>query len=99
MCLAMLSASPRLPSSFNMGLLSQFLLRLTFGLAVGMAITTPRLVSSGYFRNHLYVTLGLSAFAAMVSHTAAPDAFWYAISAAVASYIGSVCWLYEKPKA
>jgi hypothetical protein len=64
-----------------------------------MAITSPRLVSSGFFRNHLYVTLGLSAFAAMVSHAAAPDAFWYAVGAAVASYVGSVCWLYEKHRA
>ena len=48
-------------------LLTQFLLRLTFGLAVGMAVTSPRLVSSGYFRNHLYVTLGLSTLAALVS--------------------------------
>ncbi len=79
-----------------MELLSQFLLRLTFGLAVGMGITSPRIVSSGFFRNHLYVTLGLSAFAAMVSHSAAPSVFWCAIGAAVASYVGSVCWLYEK---
>jgi hypothetical protein len=79
-----------------MELLSQFLLRLTFGLAFGMAITSPRLVTSGFFRNHLYVTLGLSAFAAMVSQAAAPGAFWYAVAAAIASYVGSVCWLYEK---
>lgn len=79
-----------------MEMLSQFLLRLAFGLAFGMAITSPRQVSSGYFRNHLYVTLGLSAFAAMVSYSVAPNAFWYAVGAAVASYIGSVCWLYEK---
>ena len=48
-------------------LLTQFLLRLSFGLAVGMAITSPRLVSSGYFRNHLYVTLGLTTLAALVA--------------------------------
>ncbi len=44
-----------------MALLTEFLLRLSFGLAAGMAIVPPRLVTSGYYRNHLYVTLGLSA--------------------------------------
>ncbi|MDZ4657226.1 MAG: hypothetical protein SH868_06560 [Bythopirellula sp.] len=79
-----------------MNLLIQFLLRLSFGLAAGMAITSPKLVTSGYFRNHLYVTLGLTTLAAMVSFSVAPDVFWYAIGAAVASYVGSVFWLYEK---
>ncbi len=79
-----------------MNLLIQFLLRLSFGLAVGMAITSSKLVTSGYFRNHLYVTLGLTTLAAMVSFSVAPDVFWYAVGAAVASYVGSVCWLYEK---
>lgn len=82
-----------------MELLIQFLLRLTFGLALGMAITSPKLVSSGYYRNHLYVTLGLSALAALLAKTAVPDVFWYAVSAAVLSYIGSVIWLYEKTSA
>lgn len=80
-----------------MVLLVRFLLRLTFGLAVGMAITSPRQVSSGYYRNHLYVTLGLASLAAMLSRSVAPEAFWYAVGAAVASYIGAVSWLYEKP--
>ncbi len=79
-----------------MALLIQFLLRLTFGLAVGMAITSSKRVTSGYFRNHLYVTLGLTALAALLSRSAAPEAFWYALLAAGCSYAGSVCWLYEK---
>jgi len=61
-----------------------------------MAITSPKLVTSGYFRNHLYVTLGLTSLAALLSYSAAPEAFWYAVLAAVCSYVGSVCWLYEK---
>lgn len=77
-------------------LLVQFLLRLTFGLALGMAITSPKLVTSGYFRNHLYVTLGLSALAALLSLTLAKHIIWYAIAAAVFSYLGSVYWLFEK---
>jgi MFS family permease len=79
-----------------MNLLIQFLLRLSFGLAAGMAITSSKKVTSGYFRNHLYVVLGLTTLAAMVSYSVAPNAFWYAVGAAVASYVGSVCWLYEK---
>jgi hypothetical protein len=79
-----------------MALLTEFLLRLTFGLAAGMAITPSRLVTSGYFRNHLYVTLGLSSLAALLSRVAAPEVFWWAIASAALSYVGSVCWLYEK---
>jgi hypothetical protein len=82
-----------------MALLIQFLLRLTFGLAAGMFITSSKLVTSGYFRNHLYVTLGLTTLAALLSYSVAPAKFWYAVLGAGVSYIGSVCWLYEKPKA
>jgi hypothetical protein len=83
-----------------MSLLAQFLLRLSFGLAVGMAITSPKLVTSGYFRNHLYVTLGLTTLAALaLSQVSATLAMWLAIAAAAASYVGSVCWLYESPRA
>jgi hypothetical protein len=82
-----------------MALLTEFLLRLSFGLAAGMAIVPPRLVTSGYYRNHLYVTLGLSALAALLSRVAAPAAFWWAVATAVLSYVGSVCWLYEKRRA
>lgn len=79
-----------------MQLLAQFLLRLAFGLAVGMGITSSRQVTSGFFRNHLYVTLGIATLAALITYKGAPEAFWYAVLAAVASYAGSVCWLYEK---
>ena len=82
-----------------MTLLTEFLLRLSFGMAVGMAIVPPRQVTSGYFRNHLYVILGLSALAALVSRVAASGAFWWGVATAVLSYVGSVCWLYEKRRA
>lgn len=82
-----------------MALLVQFLLRLSFGLALGMAITSPKLVTSGYFRNHLYVTLGLTTLAALLSYSVTPGTFWYAVLAAVFSYVGSVCWLCEKSTA
>ncbi len=61
-----------------MEILAQFLLRLAFGLAVGMAITSPHRVSSGFFRNHLYVTLGLATLAALVLYAKHPtQASWY----------------------
>lgn len=80
-----------------MALLVQFLLRLTFGLALGMLLTSSRQVTSGYFRNHLYVTLGLAALAALLSFSVSPDACRYALAAAICSYLGSVYWLFEKP--
>jgi hypothetical protein len=78
-----------------MELLAQFVLRLAFGLAVGMAITSPRQVPSGFYRNHLYVTLGLTTLAALSLAALHPIAMWLAIGSAVISYVGSVCWLYE----
>ena len=80
-----------------MALLVQFLLRLTFGLALGMFITSSKRVTSGYFRNHLYVTLGLASLASLLCVSVAPEAFWYAVVAAICSYLSSVYWLFEKP--
>jgi hypothetical protein len=77
-------------------LLSQFLVRLSFGLAAGMAVVEPREVTSGYFRNHLYVTLGLSTLAALASKATCPAAVSWEIAAAALSYVGAVCWLYEQ---
>src|SRR4051794_20822097 len=78
-----------------MQLLAQFLLRLAFGLAVGMSITSSRKVTSGFFRNHLYVTLGLTTLAAMVLAKMSPIVMSIAVAAAVLSYIGAAAWLYE----
>ena len=77
-----------------MALLYEFLLRVTFGLALGMAVTSPREVTSGYFRNHLFVTFGLMVLAALIAGSS--DAHvWPSVVAAGISYVGSVCWLYE----
>jgi hypothetical protein len=81
-----------------MELMSQFLLRLSFGLAVGMAITSPRKVSSGFFRNHLYVTLGLTTLAALVLSQTYSVAAALATTAAVLSFIGAAAWLYESQR-
>jgi hypothetical protein len=80
-----------------LGLLIEFLYRLSGGLAAAMALTSPRLVTSGFFRNHLYVTLGLNVLAALIAW-GQPDryAVWPATAAAVLSYLGAVCWLYEQ---
>ena len=50
-----------------MAILNQFVLRLAFGLALGMALTDAGQVTSGYYRNHLYVLLGLLVLATMVA--------------------------------
>jgi len=78
--------------------LVQFIFRLSFGMALAMACTRSRLVTSGYFRVHLYVLLGLNTLAALIA-LGAPDDFelWPPLAAAGLSYIGSVFWLYEKP--
>jgi hypothetical protein len=82
-----------------MPLLSEFVLRLAFGLALAMALTSPRRVTSGYFRNHLYVLLGLNVLATLAAINM-PERIelWPPLSAAVASYVGAVAWLYEKPR-
>lgn len=83
-----------------MAILFQFVMRLAFGLAVVMSITSSRQVAAGFFRIHLYVTLGLCSLAALVAYQAG----WLlaggiACIAAACSYAGSVCWLYERPSA
>ncbi|HUG67111.1 MAG TPA: hypothetical protein VMM76_05145 [Pirellulaceae bacterium] len=87
-------------------LLIQFVFRLTFGVALAMAITPSKHVSSGFYRVHLWVLMGLNTLAALAVYSQA-DAFagvptnWrlslgLAIAIAVLSYVGSVVWLYEK---
>lgn len=62
-----------------------------------MALCSPREVTSGYFRNHLYVTLGVSLLAGLVAWSI--DGPWqWAFAAAAASYIGAACWLYESSR-
>jgi hypothetical protein len=83
-----------------LSLLFQFVLRLSFGLAFAMAVTPPHFVPSGYYRVHSYVLLGLNALASLIA-LSDPSRFilWPALAAAVLSYISTVVWLYEKPRA
>lgn len=87
----------------------QFVFRVSFGVALSMSITPSRLVTSGYYRVHLWVLMGLNTAAALALYTgraAFHDELvsWQvvlalAISMAVACYGGAVCWLYEKARA
>lgn len=83
-----------------MSILVQFIFRLCFGMALGMALTDPRQVTSGYYRNHLYVLLGLGVLATMATMAGSDQAALAPpLIIAIASYAGAVMWLYEKPRA
>lgn len=82
-----------------MQLLAQFIFRLSFGLAAAMLCVSPRQVTSGYYRNNLYVLLGLNVLAALLAWTTPAEsqiAVWPAVVAAVLSYAGAAAWLYER---
>ncbi|MCP4194935.1 MAG: hypothetical protein GY768_30395 [Planctomycetaceae bacterium] len=85
--------------------LIEFVFRLAFGLAAAMTFTSAKSVTSGFFRVHLWVALGLNTFvAAAVALTSSqtPNASWIlaiSIAAAIASYVGSIFWLYEMKQA
>jgi len=81
--------------------LTQFILRLSFGMSLAMAWTPPRLVSSGYYRNNLYVLLGLNVLASLAAWmglSQTPLPLWPPLTAAILSYLGGVFWLYEAPR-
>lgn len=82
-----------------------FACKLTLGLAGAMAITSAKKVTSGFFRIHLWVILGLQVLAALSAYSLvanAPSAMrlvWLTASTAAAAYVGSVVWLYERAAA
>jgi hypothetical protein len=78
--------------------LTQFVLRLSFGLAFSMGLTSSRQVTSGYFRNHAYVLLGLNVLATLVAFARRSEfSIWPPLASAVLSYLCAAVWLYEKP--
>ncbi len=92
-------------------LLIQFVFRLTFGVALAMSVTPSRYVSSGFYRVHLWVLMGLNTLASLAAFAmwAPPESMAetsrqggavlaLGITLAVLSYVGSVVWLYEKPQ-
>lgn len=70
-----------------------------------MSITSPKKVTSGFFRNHLWVLLGVNTFASAIiflnqSEFSNPRLLiGGAIASAVLSYFGAIVWLYEKHRA
>src|SRR5688500_6540819 len=73
-----------------------------------MAILPARWVTSGFFRIHLWVHMGVQTFAALAiwslagNESAGNVAVWQisgAIVAAVVSYLGAVIWMYEASRA
>jgi hypothetical protein len=85
--------------------LIQFVLRLAFGLAAAMWVTSPKWVTSGFYRVHLWVVLGLNTFVGAVL-VMLPLEFprrnlilGLTIGAGVFAYVGSVLWLYESKRA
>jgi len=82
-----------------MQLLVQFIFRLSFGMAAAMLCVSPRQVTSGYYRNNLYVLLGLNVLASLLVWLAPAESnmsLWPAALAAAASYVGAAAWLYDK---
>jgi hypothetical protein len=89
--------------------LVQFVFRLTFGMAISMGLTPPKLVTSGFFRVHLWVLMGCNTFAAMsiwsnptgfdTIRMSGKSLFICAVTLAVLSFIGAGVWLYEKHRA
>lgn len=85
--------------------LVEFLCRLTFGVAAAMTLLPARWVTSGFFRVHLWVLMGVQTFAALAlwslgggSEGLSNVATWQisaAVIAAVVSYVGAVIWMYE----
>lgn len=97
-----------LPVSDIWQILVQFLLRLTIGVAIAMAFTSPKLVNAGFYRVHLWVLMGITTLSAVVVYlgksvySGGPIDFRLLVAliaaTAVLCYIASVAWLYENSK-
>src|SRR5262249_55003167 len=60
---------------------------------------SPRKVTSGFFRNHSYVLLGLNVLAALAAWADRSQLdLWPPIVAALLAYLCSAAWLYHSPK-
>jgi hypothetical protein len=89
-------------------ILVQFILRLSFGVALAMGITPSRLVAAGYYRVQLWVLMGLNTLASLAVFSSR-EAFgggvswrWLlglTVTTAVACYVGAIVWLYERQRA
>ena len=87
-------------------ILVEFLFRLTLGIAVAMGLTSSAQVTSGFYRVHLWVLMGIQtlAFLALYSRprvksTHVEFAHWQlacALFAALLCFVGAAIWLYER---
>lgn len=74
-----------------------------------MGVTSARQVTSGYFQKHLWVLMGLNTLASLAiysqrarltaSELPSGMLLTIGIGLAVTSYLGSICWLAERPRA
>lgn len=82
-----------------MDVLTQFLFRLAFGLALAMALTPTAWVSAGYYRVNAFVLLGLNVLAAAVAGSD-PERFslGWPVLAAMLSYAAAVAFLYQRSR-
>jgi len=84
--------------------LIQFLARITFGVAMSMSLTSSRLVTTGFFRVHLLVLLGVSTVTSLALYTHGQSlgysqwALTMAIATVVVSYVGAVAWVYQNQR-
>jgi hypothetical protein len=85
----------------------QFVLRLSFGMSLAMMLTSSKVVTSGFFRVHLWVIMGLNVFGVLVIWTVGEEhiptqhisLLTLVIVNAIASYVGASIWIYEKDRA
>ncbi len=87
-------------------ILVEFLFRLTLGIAVAMGLTPSAQVTSGFYRVHLWVLMGLQtlAFLALYSRprinsTYVEFANWQlacTLIAAILCFVGAAIWLYDR---
>lgn len=86
--------------------LVQFAARLTLGVALAMLCSSPRSITNGFFRVHLWVLMGVQTFAALIVYSSFASfavrlggpPFWllgWGVILAVVCYIGAVIWMYE----
>jgi hypothetical protein len=79
----------------------QFVLRLSFGMSLAMLLTNSKVVTSGFFRVHLWVIMGLNVFGVLVIWTAGQEhvpaqhvsLLWLVLVNAIASYVGASIWI------
>jgi len=81
-----------------MSLLLDFLCRFAWGLAAGLVVTSPTVVTAGFFRINSLVVMGLATFAALLA-PAAGGSWPVPAATALVAWLASVAWLGEKRRA